>query len=144
CTSACPSRSSGCWSGRSRAALRPSESTAAEEFSWESSQPKERKANAGGLCGLCGKLLFVGEVGHEVVTAWRAKADVIYVQNPHAEADLGANGIQIGIEGLFGDGEIRQPHGNDTALAPDEQCQCLLQRNDLQRAGVGHVVVGEQ
>ena len=60
------------------------------------------------------------------------------------EADLGADRIQVGIEGLFGDRKVGQPHRHDAAAAPDKQRERLLQRNDFQRAGVGHGVVGQQ
>ena len=57
---------------------------------------------------------------------------------------LARMGFKLRVEGFFGDGEVGEPHRDHAALAPDEQRQRLLQRNDFQRAGVGHAVIGQQ
>ena len=94
--------------------------------------------------GLRRQLLLVAQIAHEDVAARMGEAEIVDAQHAHAEAHLGADGIQLRIERFFGDREVGQPHRHHAALAPDEQRQRLLQRNDLQRARVGHVVVGDQ
>ena len=46
------------------------------------------------------------------------EAEIVHVQDPQAETDFGADGVEVGIEGFLGDGEIGDPHRDHAALAP--------------------------
>ncbi len=92
----------------------------------------------------CGQLLLVGEVSHEEASAGMREAKVVDVEDAHAEADLGTDGIECGIEGFFRDGKFCEADWYDTALAPDEQSQSLFKGDHFEGAAIGEVVVGDQ
>ena len=48
--------------------------------------------------------------------------------------DLRADRVEGRVEGLLGDGEVGDAHGDDALLAPDEERQRRLQRQDLEHA----------
>ena len=73
---------------------------------------------------------------------WKLTSSI--VRHSHAQAHLGADRVERSVECLFRDGKIRQADRHNAALAPDKERKRLLERNNLERAGVRHIVVGEQ
>ena len=72
------------------------------------------------------------------------ETEVVDGEHAHAERDLGADGVERGVEGFFGDGELGQADGYDAVFAPDEKGEWLFEGDDFEGAGVGHVVVGDE
>src|SRR5215467_920955 len=107
----------------------PSSAASRAVTSWQPSQSEHRDANRSCLRG---ELLLVRQVAHEHASTRMLEANVVDVQHAHAEAHLGANGIEVGIERFFRDGKVGDAHGNHAALAPYEERERLLQRNDFE------------
>ena len=74
------------------------------DLSWDS-RDAERGKRAGGILGR--ELFFLLQISHKQIAAFVIEAEVIHAKHVHAKADLRADRIQIGIECLFGDAEIR-------------------------------------
>ena len=61
-------------------------------------------------------------------------AQVVDGEHAQADAHLRADRIQVRIEGLLGDREIRDAHRRHAIAAPDEDHQRRFRRQDLERA----------
>src|SRR5437773_1091576 len=77
--------------------------------------------------GQCRALAFAGEllllllVSHVKTAAFMLEAEVVHAQDAQAEADLGADRIQVRVERFLRDAELRDAHRHDAVLAPDEE-----------------------
>ena len=71
------------------------------------------------------------QIGHEQVPPLLVEAEVVDAEHAHAEADLGADRVELRVEGLLGDAELGDPHRHDRG--------CLLQTNSVSGASIGTI-----
>src|SRR5690349_9358346 len=99
-------RCTGCWAGtgcsrRCPAAALPA--ARASDRSWDGSNPQLTQR---GGAAFRGELLFLLLVGEEEASALVVEPEVGHAQHTHTQTDLGADWVQRGVKGFFGDAEI--------------------------------------
>ena len=67
---------------------------------------------------ICRHYLFGDLVSHEQRAPYVDQAQVLVVQHAQPEADLGADGVQVRVVGLFSDGKLRETHGQHAVSRP--------------------------
>ena len=106
--------------------------------------PPIPSAETSGRTGPAGQRLARAEVAHEQRAAAVVEAEVVDREHPQAEGDLGADRVERGVERLLGDREVGDPDRHHPVLAPDEQGERRLERQDLEHAGSAERVVALQ
>src|SRR5262249_58461415 len=106
------------------------------ETDWSSWDPRDAQGRERRALAQARELLLAAQIGHEQIAALVVEAEVVRREHAHAQAHLGADRIERGVEGFFGDAEVGDADRERARLAPDEQGERRLDRRDLDRAAL--------
>src|SRR5664280_1566190 len=77
---------------------------------------------------------FLLLIDHVQRASGSLEADVVDVEHPHAQRDLGANRIQLRVECFLSDIQVGDANWCDACLAPDEEGEVRLHGKNLDGA----------